>query len=359
MNKKIHFRNDRLLLDDFGRPFLCSKCPCEESGAYYYGYFCSCDYQTPQGEIGPDTIGYYSELELINGGYREGITFPCYKGRQFKVITSGITRELAEKSVQRDIEYWEEFGGRWFDENGTEYHGTWIEYQQYLAGLCLKTCASYVHYQDYVSTGGQYFNACKINYDGSVYELHLSISRASAGGCYSTFRNTRTANDPDITVTFSLDAPVNSSSMWLEEGKTDVWHNSLSVSVLVKVDGREESGLYYSQNITDGPLSEDGKRIAGVELPFQVSDISVDEEYVPEHPEAPEDVQDPDWYVITSRYPNGGDIISWTYYRGHYAEMEKPFRIYDFVMIPGNNSSGVCGSGSLYVDSETLPDEFE
>ena len=23
--------------------------------------------------------------------------------------------------MQRDIEYWEEFGGRWFDENGTEY----------------------------------------------------------------------------------------------------------------------------------------------------------------------------------------------------------------------------------------------
>lgn len=347
MSNKLWFKGGKLLTDQNGRPYLCGKCPCGKD-TYYVGYFCPCGDKRPSGDVGPASVGIYALSWLVLNGYYRN-TWLCQNDRKFTWERRHVSRDYLERLLT-------ESGYTWTDSKGEKQEGTALQYYKFLAEACVETCASWVHYRDGTSSAGEYFNACKINYDGSVYDLHMTESRGYNGTSISIFKNTPEGGEPKITVTFNLGAATYASSMWLEDGKTKVWRNIFYVAVSVDDGETVESGKYYSQNITDGPLSEGGAWIAGVELPFQVTDIAVDEEYLPDPPETHQEVQDPDWYVITSRYANGGDIISWTYYRGYYTEMEKPFRIYDFELIPYN--SGYCNSLSLYVDEE-LPQEFE
>lgn len=395
MNKKIHFRNDRLLLDDSGRPFLCSKCPCgHDEDTYYVGYFCLCSSETPK-LIGPASYAIYTRSYLVNNGYLQmsngSVSQPCKNGRRFHPVGEGILISTLGHSHE------------WAVNTLAQMRTASLK----AADECVRTCISAAHYHKNADTAGGIFNTVKLDFDGYTFELELmgnsigiyngpifsyvngsrfytfesSFSTGKyfeiankegeeIGGEFSSFR---------VSASFRWDYGLGLSKYWMLDETVEAYTNRFQLDVSIErirylpdLTTSEEtiSASYSVYNCTEDALyTEDGNPngestvVLGQEFPVTLSEISIEPGSMHEKPKNVEDIQDPDWYNI---YAMLGDMVLGFYF--HWAVDSSSYNLsgkeepsviriydpgYDYLYFPDG-----CGS-EYYYPGEDVPDDFE
>ena len=258
----------------------------------------------------------------------------------------------------------------------------------------MEWCASYLHYYPLTTTpSDKPVNAFTLNFDGKTYKMYLHESRVIYGALsddgmssrprkvinqYSTFYNCKEYSIPAsmkerITVTFYAHTAMTESEMRVNADapseRTPLWKNKLGIngSYYKSEDDGHVTGKGFSviwQNLSDGPLFSfkdeetgeyipTGKVTHGFVTPIDMDDVSGEAGEPEDAPDKIEDVEDPDFFGITSS--SGTSIFGWTFYRGYSVSADAAFRIYN----PHLDRTMPCYWGLSSSAFENVPNDFE